>query len=121
MRAKRVAIAVLCSVMLAVILNSVYLHIGIEGICEVTEAADVYSSDAETTYKKIYSDYKRHERIISLTVNHDDLANIDDLYCEIIGELEVGDADGASITKSRLIGALKHLWRLSKINIDSII
>ena len=39
----------------------------------------------------------------------------------ILGELEVGDTDGASITKSRLIGALKHLWRLSKINIDSII
>ena len=121
MRAERIAVSVLIVELLGVILNSVYLHFGIGSIYEVTKAADVYSSDAENAYREIYADYKRHERFISLTVNHDDLANIDDLYCEIIGTLAVGDEDGASITKSRLVGALKHLWRLSKVNIDSII
>ena len=121
MKTKRIAFTVLFAVLFTVIANSVYLHFSIKNICNRTEAAQVYSQGAFDEYNEIYAFYKKHEHLISLTVNHDDLANIDDLYCEIIGEIGICDNEAASVTKSRLIGALRHLRRLSGINIDSII
>ncbi len=121
MNSKKIAYAVLIFSLVAVAANSIYLHLSIEKITEMTVQASVYSENAEDEYRELHDYYKLHEHIISLTVNHDDLESIDDAYFEIIGALEIGDTDSAVIAKSRLLGALSHLKRLSGINIDSII
>ena len=121
MNSKKIAYAVLIFSLVAVAANSIYLHLSIEKITVRTELTSVYSKNAEDEYRELHDYYKLHEHIISLTVNHDDLESIDDAYFEIIGALEIGDTDSASIAKSRLLGALLHLKRLSGINIDSII
>ena len=77
---------------------------------------DTYYAGGEpyrTTYEK--------ELFISLTVNHEDLTNIEEGFAEMIGCLSVGDTAGAQITKSRLIDSLEHLGRLSGFNFDAII
>ena len=76
---------------------------------------------AQKAVADIFEKYRSSETYISLTVNHDDLTNIEDNFAELIGNLSVGDSDGAAITKSRLLCSLEHLRRLSGINIDSII
>lgn len=121
MSSKKIAYTVLIFSLIAVAANSIYLHFSIEKITQKSEATSVYSVDARGNFRELHDYYKRHEHIISLTVNHDDLESIDDAYFEIIGALEVGDTNSASIAKSRLLGALSHLKRLSGINIDSII
>ena len=121
MSSKKIAYTVLIFSLIAVAANSIYLHFSIEKITQRSEAMSVYSVDAAGNFRELHDYYKRHEHIISLTVNHDDLESIDDAYFEIIGALEVGDTNSASIAKSRLLGALSHLKRLSGINIDSII
>lgn len=60
------------------------------------------------------------ERYISMTVSHEDLTNIEDLFSQYVAESYEG-MECASITKSRLINALSHLGRLSDISIDSVI
>ena len=42
-----------------------------------------------------YSIYQEREIFLSLTVNHNDLTNIEDNFAEMIGNLMVGDSDGA--------------------------
>lgn len=68
-----------------------------------------------------YSIYQEREIFLSLTVNHNDLTNIEDNFAEMIGNLMVGDSDGAEITRNRLSCSLEHLRRLSGINIDALI
>ena len=79
------------------------------------------AEDKLSATKDAYKKFKSHETYISLTVNHEDLTNIEDCFAEMIGYLELGDGDGAYVTKSRLVSSLEHLWRLSAINLDSII
>ncbi len=68
----------------------------------------------------LYRDFRAEERYISLTVNHDDLTNIEEAFAELIGAAEAGDDEQFVITKSRLEDALTHLGRLSGVNLDSI-
>ena len=71
--------------------------------------------------RELFESFQDSERFVSITVNHDDLTSIEELFSELIGHLEVGDGDAAHVTKNRLIDALRHLGRLSGFNIDSII
>jgi hypothetical protein len=70
---------------------------------------------------KLFEKYRSEESYVSLTVNHDDLTNIEDIFAELIGNLSVNDIDGARVTKNRLLRSLEHLRRLSGINLDSVI
>lgn len=121
MKSKIAAYIILATVFVAVGINSVYLSVITNDLYEKCNECDVAADTAESDFRDVFSFYQKHERIISLTVNHDDLTAIEEGFCEIIGSLSVDDRDGAAVIKSRLIGSLEHLRRLSGINIESII
>ena len=104
-----------------VIANGFYLEYITSELYAMACDLDIQSADAKEEGEEIYATFDKHQRLISITVSHDDLSLIDDTLCELIGALEVGDTEGAAITKSRLCGSLRHLKRLSGLNIDSII
>ena len=121
MSSKKIAYTVLIFSLIAVAANSIYLHFSIEKITQRSEATSVYSVDAAGNFRELHNYYKRHEHIISLTVNHDDLTVIEECFVEMIGYLEIGDSDNATVTKSRLTHSIEHLRRLSTFTIDAII
>jgi hypothetical protein len=84
---------------------------------EVMKMEDFVAMVAE----EIKESFEESEGFISLTVNHEDLTNIEVCYSDLIGYLSVGMTKEAEVTKNRLVDALKHLRRLSGVNIDSII
>lgn len=90
----------------------------VKRIDEVTE--DLEDAEEAYTIKEIREKYKEYERLISISVSHEDLMTIDDLFAQYEAEMEA-DADGSEITKSRLLSAFSHLRRLCTMNIDSII
>ena len=101
--------------------NGFYLNYITDELYQRAEEIDVEDTGAKERAEELYNFYEKHQRLISITVSHDDLHSIDEAMCELIGALKVDDADGAEITKSRLCGSLRHLKRLSGLNIDSII
>lgn len=121
MRVKIFAAAVLAVTLGLVTVNTLMLVRGVEEfygeVCEL----DVYDGDALCEAREIYEDFGRWEVFISMTVSHEDLTNIESGFAEMIGMLEVGDADGAAVAKSRLKDSFRHLRRLVGISFDSII
>lgn len=119
MKSAVVAFIVLIATLIAVILNSFFVMKCIDDISSRLESAP---SDTESyeLYEDIFDKYMKKQRYIGLTVSHDDLTNIEREFNEILGSIESGDEENLIIAKSRLIGALSHLKRLSGINADSI-
>ena len=62
----------------------------------------------------------RCRKYMNLTVSHDVLLSVESAYAELLGAAKANDTESLIITKSRLIGELSHLRRLSEINTDSI-
>ncbi|MBQ9070791.1 MAG: DUF4363 family protein [Clostridia bacterium] len=106
-------------VILIVIANSLLVSYHVEKIIERLEKTPNEISEAEA-YNDIYDDYMKRQKYIGITVSHDDLTNIESEFCEILGAIQAKDDDTLIISKSRLIGALRHLKRLAGINADSI-
>ena len=79
------------------------------GIGEVAAAADLRQRFAKVAF------------FLSLTVNHDDLEDAEELLAELTVAVNGEDEDEVEITKSRLKSALRQLRRLSGAGIDSII
>ena len=79
------------------------------------EAKDLRAAEA------VYDKFTRYETYVSITVSHDDLTNIENSFSELIGYISVGDIDNAEVIKRKLSDALEHLYRLSGVNLDSII
>ena len=105
----------------AVILNSLFLSKTIDSLREDVEAgAEDDMAIAEKEYTEIYEKYKKYELYISLSVSHDDLANLEDAFAEILGAARAEDTAGVITTKNRLTEYLRHVRRLSGINLDSI-
>ena len=124
MKIKIFAVVLISLICTAVILNTVMLTKTINGFSERISALDISQSDisgAEADARQAYEEFKKRETFMSLTVNHNDLTAIEELFSEMIGYLSIQDADGASVAKSRLIDALSHLRRLSGVNIDSVV
>jgi hypothetical protein len=124
MKIKVFAVVLISLICTAVILNTVMLTKTINGFSERISALDISQSDisgAEADARRAYEEFKKRETFMSLTVNHNDLTAIEELFSEMIGYLSIQDADGASVAKSRLIDALSHLRRLSGVNIDSVV
>ena len=117
------ALIILLVVVTGVFVNSLALDRIIGNMAEAVSSLDFSTESNENAedFINLYKSYKSAERYISITVSHDDLTNIDNDFNEIIGCLKVNDIQGATIAKSRLEGCFLHLWRLSSINIDSII
>ena len=121
MKTVYVAAILLAVTLIAVVINSRVLKWMINDIADEVMAAE--ERDAEAAFKEyteIFEKYKKKSSYISLTVNHEDLTDIENSFAEIIGAAKSGDIDGVITIKSRLVSALKHLGRLSGINPDSI-
>ncbi len=82
--------------------------------------ADIEASEDADAARAVREKYDRYERLISITVSHEDLMVIEDLLAQYEAETNMDHAE-ASITKSRLLGAFSHLRRLCNLNIDSVI
>ena len=121
MKTVKVAAILLVATLLTVIINSTVLKIIIDEITDEVIAAEEEDADeAYGEYSEIFEKYKKKASYISLTVNHEDLTDIENSFAEIIGAAKSGDIDGVITIKSRLISALTHLGRLTGINLDSI-
>ena len=122
MKLKKFAYAVLVCTVVLISINAFALGRIIDSVtAAVTEAEEKDTDAAENEYTEIYENFKKKERYISLTVNHNDLMNIENSFAELIGAARADDQESLVIAKSRLIDALGHLKRLSGINLDSIL
>lgn len=124
MKIKLLAAVLFLGIVVGVILNTLALTGTINEYTDKVlafEISDENTEEAEIAARDTYAHFKKRETFMSLTVNHNDLTAIEELFSEMIGQLSVGDGDGARVTKNRLIDALSHLRRLSGVNIDSII
>ena len=119
MKSAIISFFVLTTVLTAVFLNSFFVSRGIEKTTESLKDAPE-STDSYEVYYDIYLEYMKTQRFIGLTVSHDDLTNIESEFNEILGSIKADDEENLIIAKSRLIGALTHLRRLSGVNADSI-
>lgn len=115
--AVRLSIIILAAIILFIIINTAALSRIIGELERRASSAPLEASSFST----LYEDFKHARSYLSITVDHDDIAEVERDFCEIIGALSVGDGESAAIAKSRLCGALGHLRRLSGFNIDSII
>lgn len=124
MKEKIFAVLAVVSIIAAVSANTVFLGKNIDKIRKEVESISIKDGECELARRqavRAFELFRDAELLIGLTVNHDDLSNIEECFAELIGYLSVGDADGAEVTKSRLTDALGHLRRLSGFNIDAII
>ena len=114
-----IAYATLILVIVIVIINSLIIANSIEIIMKkLNDAPD--SVDDGGIYEEIYKDFMKWRKYLSITVNHEDLTNIEEDFREILGAVSASDDAGLIIAKSRLIESLYHIKRLSGINTDSI-
>ena len=124
MKEKIIAFCLLFLVICFVLINTLVLDRQIKALYDDTAKIEMRDSDiqaAERSARELYEEFKKREKFISLTVNHEDLTRIEESFSEIIGYLSVGNADDARVIKNRLLDSLEHLRRLSGFNIDSII
>ena len=81
------------------------------------EGCQKSSAAADAVYEK----FESWRFFFSITISHDDIGLAESELLELVEAVKAGDATAASIAKSRLIGALKQLKRLSGIGPDSVI
>ena len=121
MKLVKIAYAIFFATLILVIINSVVLRSIIGDTITAVEGAEEKDTEiAKSEYGKIYKNFKQKETYIAITVNHEDMTNIEDAFSEVVGAADAGDLEGMITAKNRLIDALRHLKRLSGINIDSI-
>ena len=113
------AYAVFISITAFVFTNSFFVSKCIGDISEQIEKIPS-STEYKQDYENVYKNFTKAREYLNFTVPHGDLAKIEDEFCEILGAIEAKDDESLTITKSRLIGSLSHLKRLSGINTDSI-
>ena len=82
------------------------------------EAVDIGSTEKTEALERKFTGVAF---FLSITINHDDLEDAEDLLAELTAAIKAGDEDQIEITKSRLRTALGQLRRLSAVGIDSII
>ncbi len=121
MKDKVIAVVILILILGAIVANAIYLDRSIANILENVEELALDKENSLEQAEGIYQGFKDRETYISITVNHEDLTSIEEAFSELIGHLRVGDIDGASVKKHRLIDSLEHLRRSCGVNIDAII
>ena len=122
MKIVKSAYVILCFTLLSVIANSIVLNILIAKTLNNVKALPDYLTDVSySECEKLYNNFKKQEKYISLTVNHEDLTEVESSFAEMLGAIKANDSESVLSIKSRLIDALEHLRRLSGINIESIL
>ncbi len=119
--AVKASYVILVLLLAAVILNSFFINAKVEEIYNISKEADGGElSLLSEKFTKIKECYQKNELIISLSVSHNDLTEIEFMLSEIEGAILAGDKEAAIIAKSRFENALLHLGRLSAFNFESI-
>ena len=116
MRVLKLSFVILIALIIGISANSYFIK-------NTTDKFESALDKAKTSedFVKLYSDFKKAENIISLTVSHEDLTNIEDAFAEIIGASISNDTNSIITVKSRLKESLRHLGRLSGFNFESIL
>ena len=115
MGAKFFAFITVISVLILCRFNTVAVNRRIDEI-----VAEVEASKNGDSAKAAREKYQKYERLISITVSHEDLMLIGDLFAQYESEATDNYPD-AKITKSRLLSAFEHLRRLCNLNVDSVL
>jgi hypothetical protein len=122
MRTAIVAFVLLVSVLALVIANSLILGNVIDSLCEKIQMLDTQvPSVAYAQIDAAYEYFRAKRGYVALTVSHSDITSIETSLSELMGAAVAEDVDSLSMIKSRLIGELTHLKRLSGINLDSVL
>ena len=121
MKVKILSVVLLFFLLGAVIANTFFLTRKIEQIIsDIQSAPTENTNDSIGRITEIFDNYQKAEGFLSLTVSHNDLSDINGYFTELMAYLSLGNAEEASVAKSRLIDALLHLKRLSGWNIQAI-
>ena len=120
MKETKLAVTILVLLIAIISLNAVYIRNITTSLSESIEKIDIYSDSASDEFEKAFQKFKKHEKIISLSVSHEDLTSIEDSFAELMGAYETNEISEIAIIKSRITHSLKHLKRLSGFNPDSI-
>ncbi len=104
-----VALATANVVISGVLLNSLSQKVDAISVGKMSEAEDLYKNFTQVAF------------FLSITVNHDDLEDAEELMAELSVAVRGDDADEVEILKSRLKSAFRQLGRLSGAGIDSVI
>lgn len=121
MKVKIIAALLLVITVWAALANTAWLGREIGLYIQRVDELRLTVEGADELAEDVFADFMKSETYMSITVNHDDLTNIEGLFSEMVGQLKVGDREGAEVTKDRLLDALRHLRRLSGINFDSVV
>lgn len=121
MKEKIISITLLISVAIFSAVNTFILDKAITKTVDDLTNLRLSDDMASEKAQAIYADFQRMQGYMSITVSHDDLTSIEDCFVEMIAYLSVKDVQNAEVIKSRLVSYLKHLRRLSGMNIDAII
>lgn len=124
MKIKILAVIIFVLTASAVFANTYFLDRKISKLLDQVDGLIIDEENiekSENEAKAIWKKFKDEETYMSLSVNHDDLTSIEEILAELIGYLEIGDADEARVIKNRLSDALSHLRRLSGVNLDAVI
>ena len=119
MKSALIAGGVLLALIIGVIFNSFFIINATEEF--IKEIEEIGEADATEKLVTVREKFERIRWIITLSVSHDDILNIEEAFAEAIGAARGNDSAELRIAKSRLTDALKHLGRLSGINADSIL
>ena len=118
LRDVRVAVTILILLVALATANVVTSGILLKSLAKEVETVSVgKAAEAEALYKK----FTRVAFFLSITVNHDDLEDAEELMAELNVAVRGEDADEVEILKSRLKSAFRQLGRLSGAGVDSII
>ncbi|MBR2351236.1 MAG: hypothetical protein IKA67_04325 [Clostridia bacterium] len=118
LRDVRVAVTILILLVALATANVVTSGILLKSLAKEVETVSIgKAAEAEALYKK----FTRVAFFLSITVNHDDLEDAEELMVELNVAVRGEDAEEVEILKSRLRTALGQLRRLSAVGIDSII
>ena len=121
MKVKIFSVALLVLLIFSVATNTIFLTRCIDGILSDVEKLDTKNEKAWDHGGKIFENYKDAEGFLSLTVSHDDLADVNLYFTEMNAYLALGNPEEAAVAKSRLIDALTHLRRLSGFNFNAFL
>ena len=120
MKEKILAFTLFVAIIAFVITNTLVIKDRIEDMQSSLKDIQI-GENAEDEATILYGEFKKAKNYFSLSVNHEDLTNIEDSFVEMIGYLSVKNYKDAEVTKNRLICSLEHLRRLSGFTIDAII
>ena len=121
MKVKIFSVVLLILLICAVATNTIFLTRCIDKILSDVEALDTKNAEARNFGEEIFDNYKRAEFFLSLTVSHNDLADVNSYFTEMNAYLALGNAEEACVAKSRLTDTLTHLRRLSGFNFGSFL